>query len=378
MTGTSTNLAGYLYPTAVSWGYPHLEVLALTANTSYSVYRKFRPSNATSNDDWYPHGSDLELVGGAVPNASFSVAVRSRTGGENVTDLYHTGAGGTLYEKSHGDDEFWSGFSGADGPDWWQPLTHSANAVSGVAVAAYEEVQDDLYVLAKGAHNSTIHNVRRTNGVWGPYNDLGGADMRHTPAAVSWDGTRVDVFGIGSANNHLLHTYAADGTTWATFNGGASEFEDLGGFCTTSPVVSSRAKGLLDVFARGGDGGLWHLAYNGTWAPWTLISGNVTIQGQPDALSWDANRIDLFAWGSDNSLLTKSYDAQTNQWTPSDGFDQIGKGLSGPPKSVSDAEGSMHVFVYLLYGGVGWKSWNTSAGSTWLSGDFVNLGTPIF
>jgi hypothetical protein len=120
-----------------------------------------------------------------------------------------------------------------------------------------------------------------------------------------------------------------DGTTWATFNGGTSAFEDHGGFLTSSPVVLSRGKGLLDVFARGGYAGLWRFSYNGTWSPWTSISGNVTIQGQPDALSWDLNRINVFTWGSDNALLTKTFNARTDQWTPSSGFHQIETGLSG-------------------------------------------------
>jgi hypothetical protein len=363
----------YLFPTPVSWGYPHLEVLALTTNTSYSVYRKFRPSNATSTQDWYPPGSDFEVVGGAVPSGN-AVAVRPHRQGGNITDLYVTGGEGDVYEKWHGDDQMWSGF----GPTSWDAIAHPGNAVSNPAIVSYDSLMDDVFVLAKGAHNSTIHNVRWDSRAWGSYNDLGGGDMQFTPAAVSWDGVPVDVFGVSLANNHLFHTYAANGTTWTTFNGGASTFEDLGGFCTSSPVVISRGKGLIDVFARGGDGGLWYLSYNGSWSNWTLISGNATIQGQPDALSWDANRIDIFAWGSDDALLTKTFNAQTNQWTPSDRFNQIGTGLSGPPKSVSDATGSMHVVVYLLYGGVGWKAWNMSAGGTWPSGDFVNLGTPVF
>jgi len=101
--------------------------------------------------------------------------------------------------------------------------------------------------------------------------------MQFMLAAVSWDGMRVDVFGVSLVNNYLFHTYAGDGTIWAIFNRGASGFEDLVGFCTLSPVVVLRAKGILDVFARGGDGGLWQLLYNGSWSPWTLISGKTII-----------------------------------------------------------------------------------------------------
>jgi len=201
--------------------------------------------------------------------------------------------------------------------------------------------------------------------------------MQFTPAAVSWDGVRIDVFGVGAASNHLFHTYW-DGTSWATFNDGATTFVDLGGFCTSTPVVVTRAPRLLDVFTRGGDGGLWHLSLNGTWSSWNSISGNTTIQDQPDAISWDAKRIDVFARGSDNSMLTKSFNASTGLWNPAAGFDIIGRGLNGPPRSISDAYGSMHVFAYGSYNALVWKNWSVSAGAVWPTGDFVNLGTPPF
>jgi hypothetical protein len=134
----------------------------------------------------------------------------------------------------------------------------------------YDEPIDDVFVLAKGARNSTIHNVRWDNGVWGAYNDLGGGDMQFTPAAVLWDGTRVDVFGVSLANNHLFHTYTADGTAWATCNGGSSTFEALRGFLTSSAVVLSRGKGLLDVFARGGDRGIEGYSTSRTTEPGLL------------------------------------------------------------------------------------------------------------
>jgi hypothetical protein len=248
MTGTSTIVARYLFPTPISWGYPHLEVVALTTNTSNSVYKRYRPSNATSSQDWYPSDGTFELVGGAV-NVGSSVAVLSGIQGDNVTHLYITEDDGNVYEKLHSNDQVWSGWNGNSGPGSWTPIADPGAAVSAPVVVSHVELVNDVFVLAKGTRNSTIHNKRRANGVWGNYSDLGGGDMQFTPAAVSWDGTRVDVFGVSLANNHLFHTYAGDGTTWAIFNGGVSNFEDLGRFCTSSPVVVSRAKGFLDVFA---------------------------------------------------------------------------------------------------------------------------------
>jgi len=388
MTGTSTVTARYLFPTAVSLGYPHLEVIALTTNATHSVYRKLRSANATSPADWSPAGASFELVGGAVSAASSSVAIRQRRDPSDwYTDLFVTGSDTALYEKYHGTDNVWSG----PGPDTWVPTSPLGNTVlSAPAVVTRGSPYDDLFALARGAHTS-IHHMRLTGGVgWGPFEDLGGGDMAFAPAALSWPGgsgstanagPRVDVFGVSNTSFHLLHTYAEDGASWATFNGGATTFQDLGGFVTSTPAVVARATGVLDVFARGGDAGLWHLGFaNGSWGAWERISdGKTTIQGQPNALSWDEDRIDVFAWGSDGALLTKSWDAKARTWSPSqEGFDQIGSGLSGPPNSVSDAPGSMHVFAYGLYGSVVWKHWNASDGGKWPTGDFVNLGTPDF
>ena len=185
--------------------------MALTTNISSAIYRKYRPSNVTSSQDWYPRGSDFEPVGGGV-NIGSSVAVRSRTQGGNTTDVYATGVDGKVYKKWHSNDQVWNGLNRNTGPGAWELVTNGA-AISAPAIVLYDEFVDDVFILAKGAHNSTIHNIRWTNGVWSSYNDLGGGDMQFTPAAVSWDGVRVDVFGVSSTNNHLFHTYIGDGTT---------------------------------------------------------------------------------------------------------------------------------------------------------------------
>jgi len=382
MTGTSTVTGRYLYPTAVSWGYPHMEVFALTTNTQYSVYRKSRFPNATSVDDWQPSGKDFETVGGAIADGS-SIAVRARMATGNNTDIFVTSSDGGLYLKWHQSNQVWSG---GNDPNTWEPVDNRSRTSAGQPAVITRDLglRDDIFVLGNGAR-ATIRHLRWTGktgrpdepGTFSALENLGGADMQFAPAAVAWDDTRMDVFGVGKENNHLFHTFF-DGSAWASFNGGSATFEDLGGFLTSTPAVVSRAKGTIDVFARGGDGGLWHLAYDGKAAPWVRISGSTQIQAQPDALSWDPQRIDVFAWGTDNALLTKTLDTNTGLWTPAEGFYHIGVGLSGPPKSVSDGPGSMHVFAYGQFGSLIWKSWSSSTGGKWPSGDFLQLGTPDF
>ncbi|KAK8093515.1 fucose-specific lectin [Apiospora hydei] len=66
MTGSPTSVNPGLAPTALTWGYPHFEVFALTKNTTSSVYRKFRNINATSENDFMPRDRDMVVVGGRV------------------------------------------------------------------------------------------------------------------------------------------------------------------------------------------------------------------------------------------------------------------------------------------------------------------------
>lgn len=176
---------------------------------------------------------------------------------------------------------------------------------------------------------------------------------------MAWagDDTRLDVFAVSQANNHLLHAYkVAETDRWTAY-------EDLKGFVTTPPVAVSRAPGRIDVFARGGDGGLWHRALDATtsttakgngsdWAAWQRLGGATTkIRGQPAAVAVDG-RIEVFAWSADGAgpLLRKTYDGA--KWLPGDNDDDNGfvtvldGGLAGPPHAATDGTGDVHIFAY--------------------------------
>jgi hypothetical protein len=377
MTGTSLVTERYLFPSPVSWGYPHMEVLVLSTNERYSVYRKFRNANATSPTDWKPSGRSLERVGGIVPNGA-NIAVRAWQGQGNRTDIYVRSDDSLVYRKSHNDDQNWTG-----GVDEWEPINRGT-LVSQPAVLQVNQGRSELVALATGARTTITYQTGGTDiSTWSAVENLGGGGMQFDAAIVSWGGGRRDVFGVSATTNRLMHTFRDSAAgPWATFSGGAAAFEDLGGFLTTTPVVISRANGTLDVFGRGGDGGLWHLAYEGDrWAPWRLVSGQTKIQAQPDALSWEENRIDIFVWGTDGSALTTTLRRfPDGRWEPDQGskvFNQIGTGLTGPPKAISDRPGSLHLFAYGQAGKLLWKhNENAQDASRAWPADFVDLGTP--
>ncbi|KAI1170119.1 hypothetical protein F4777DRAFT_570501 [Nemania sp. FL0916] len=182
---------------------------------------------------------------------------------------------------------------------------------------------------------------------WGQAVEIPGPDLQvMTPPVIAWNGndTRLDIFAVSRANSHLLHaSWDAETDKW-------TEYEDLHGCVTTPPVAVSRRPGIIDVFARGGDGGLWQISYDddaGKWSSWSRISGDTKISGQPDVISIDSDSLDVFARSPEGAILHKSFDVASNTWSPDDGFAVImDGGFSGPPKVISDGPGRIHVFVY--------------------------------
>ncbi|XDG02587.1 hypothetical protein ABKA04_002202 [Annulohypoxylon sp. FPYF3050] len=359
MTGSPTSVTVGLAPTAISWGYPHLEIFALTNNNTQSVYRKYRNVNATSDMDFVPSGSAMELVGGGINNLEApSVALNHRITSENMnrTEIHINGEN-FGYIKFHDENQIWDNTS----PTVWGYFQR-VNVIGAPAEVKYDpsvEVMKVFY-LAKGDAGINANYFQ-----WHPQDNwtniipIAGPDLQpFTPAVVAWNrnDTRIDIFAVSRANSHLLHaSWDAESTNW-------TNYEDLHGCVTSPPVAVSRAPGIIDVFARGGDAGLWHLSYDNedkSWTNWTRISGDTAIKAQPDAISISSDSLDVFAQGANVSdILHKRYDSTSKTWTPKDGFDtlKLPSGLAGPPKAVSDAPGRIHIFAYDTNDKLAWKT----------------------
>ena len=182
MTGTPASVAPGLAPTAVSWGYPHLEVFALTKNQTASVYRKWRDSNATSEQDFRPLGVDMALVGGSVDtDAAPSVALNRRvtTDGQpqNRTDL-HVLADARIRRKYHSQDQNWGP---GEGPRDWNEFDSSAKMISAPTLVSYalNSTLMKSFFLGVGGPNSRInyHEWTKSNNDWGNSNTLDGPDL---------------------------------------------------------------------------------------------------------------------------------------------------------------------------------------------------------
>ncbi|KAK8020113.1 hypothetical protein PG990_005251 [Apiospora arundinis] len=345
-----TSVAPGFAPTAISRGYPHMEVFALSSNKERSVYRKYRNSNATSANEFMPYGLEMELVGGDVDRdktPSISVSWRHHVENgvpSNRTELHIAGTFKNKVFRKYRD---------RDGADSWSPGPAGTWDVFETGTWASSPTQvrypPDASLMAAFFLCKAQPGLGICFWQWTPENNwslagnpiAGKSDLQSwaAPAAVAWNGddSRLDVFAVSHVNNHLMHTWR-DGSsdslgTWAPY-------EDLKGFVTTPPVAVARAPGVLD---------------NGNWSSWELLSGpGFQIQGQPEAISTSADTIDVFVWGVKGELLHKKFNNSADpKWAPSataslnGGFEVIiDKGLSGPPKAVTDGTGLIHLLAY--------------------------------
>ncbi|GAA2642407.1 hypothetical protein GCM10010399_90420 [Dactylosporangium fulvum] len=154
-------------------------------------------------------------------------------------------------------------------------------------------------MFARGSDNNLYTSVQAVDGTWGTWTNLGGL-IYSEPVAVLNNNGRLQVFVVGGDHSiwyslqngdgtfawwtrvgtpKWLHSLAlaqnGDGTVvimgrgqddnlWAikqssTSNPGSwTDWENLSGLIYSNPTVHKRDDGLLEVFAIGGDGQVWH------------------------------------------------------------------------------------------------------------------------
>ena len=90
-------------------------------------------------------------------------------------------------------------------------------------------------------------------------------------------------------------------------------YVSLGGICTSPPGAASKGVGVLDVFVRGSDGGLYHKSLrSGVWGGW----GNLQPALEQDAAisaMWVGSSLIVEVVGTNGAIYTKS-------WTPASGW----------------------------------------------------------
>ncbi len=147
---------------------------------------------------------------------------------------------------------------------------------------------------------------------------------------------------------------------WAAL-AGAFAFQSLGGTVASGAGVASWGTNRLDVFAQGTDDTLVHKWWDGvSWHGWESLGG--TLTAAPAAVSWGGSRIDVFVRGSDSALWHKWWDGA--QWS---GWEPLGGVLAAAPAVSSWGVNRLDLFIRGSDGAMWHKWWDGSRWSGWES-----------
>jgi hypothetical protein len=195
------------------------------------------------------------------------------------------------------DDKLWQRFSedgGATWSGWLRPVGTDGVLASGPEVISRGPGRLDVYV---GGTDGQVWSRSWGGAGWSPVWRSHGAPpggMVGEPAAVSWDGFRVDLF-VRGADDRLWQMFEFPISTWSQPPGLES------GRLASSPGVTSWGPGHLAVVVRGTDGGVYLAEHRGDWGPWRRLgSGSNVIVGAPAATSRGFGRFDVLARGTDD------------------------------------------------------------------------------
>lgn len=203
-----------------------------------------------------------------------------------------------------------------------------------------------LVVFARGSAGQLwVRSIHPTLGAW---ISLAG-NPTSAPAAVSWGGTRIDVFVRG-----------ADRELWRrSRNGGAwGDWETLGGTLATPPAAASTTTNRLDVVALDDEGALVHRRWNGSaWSNWLNLGG--TAQEDPVIVKTGGDRVDVFVRGTDDQLWHIARNGVNwDDWEP------LGGVLASAP-TVQIHAGTLHVHARDADGSLVTRSWTAGTWSVW-------------
>jgi lysozyme len=172
-----------------------------------------------------------------------------------------------------------------------------------------------------------------------------------TPQTVSDQAGDINIFWRGT-NNHLWTLGFRNGA-WGTASADISATGGTSATLMADPAVVSSGPGQIDAFWEGEDHNLWYAAFTagwfggGTWS--TPISlGLGPLGSEPRAVSPGPGLIDVFWKGSDGGLWVDRYSGGWSGATP------LGTGdVGGNPVVASAGQGSDTVF------------WRDASGDLW-------------
>ncbi len=275
------NLGGSITsaPAVCSRSYGLMDVFARGSGGSL-IHKAFDGSNWSSWED----------LGGAIKAGSDPAAV---SWGQDRLDVFVRSTDDAVWHRARDAGE-WSEWENLGGPVVAGPAAAFREAAGGLRYA-------DVFIVA--GDGRLMQRTLEGSG-WQPWVEVGSTDVPARPgsslAAVTWGRSRIDLFMLGGASG-FRHNYLPPWGGWGMWRDLTG---DLSSNCSAS-TQGSWAEGVLDVFARGRDGDLWHRSLSsGLWSAWHGLKLG-PVASAPAVVSCLPERVDVFVRGTDGSLWHK-------------------------------------------------------------------------
>jgi hypothetical protein len=180
---------------------------------------------------------------------------------------------------------------------------------------------------------------------WSGWSRLGNPDDKGTQLAVGQNADgRLEVFLTGTATD-MWHDWQSvwfpTGYLWSGWNGLGTP-----GGGGRELAASRNQDGRLEVFVRGGDGGLWHAwqtSAGGGWSGWDSLGGIIL---SPPVVGQNLDgRLEVFVQGTDGAAWHNWQNEPNGGWS---GWASMGKPAGGVSSSMAvarNAAGRLQLFV---------------------------------
>jgi Astacin (Peptidase family M12A) len=125
-------------------------------------------------------------------------------------------------------------------------------------------------------------------------------------------------------------------------NGAWTSWQSLGGSLRSAPTVARNLDGRLEVFAVGWDNQVYHQwqLVGGGWSGWWSMGGQ--LQGLPIVARNLDGRLEVFGLGTDNAIWHAWQSAANGGWG---GWSALGGWLQGDPAVGQNLDGRLQVFA---------------------------------
>jgi hypothetical protein len=274
------------------------------------------------------HWSNWSAVGapsaGIVPISSPAVS----SWGPNRLDTFVQG----------GDHAIWHDWYDTAGWHTWQSLGGTLFSSPAAVSRAYNTI--DLFGIGDD------YSVWRDswNGVaWSTWQRIGAPPpglQPVTPAVSSWGANRLDLFALGT-DQAVWHT-SWNGAGWSSWEslGEAPGTSATGPIGFNSPAAVSWQNGRIDLFDSDTSGTYWHRTFaGGAWNSWRPEPGGLQLaaglSGSPAVSSWGANQLDVFVENDKTSEIDEAW-WDSVAWSPWQGIAAT-PSASPPPKAFPPA-----------------------------------------